>query len=102
MPIQGPYNDFIPSQQSQFERLGHPGKYITAYQYSAGQVDFTGSNYGYGSIMVVTAGGATASLSNGGTVNLGDLTAKDVYDFSVKQISGGSGASVYVFKRQGV
>jgi hypothetical protein len=101
MPDQGPYT-YTNAQVSQFERLGHPGKYTTAFQYTTGQVDFTGSNYGYGSVMVIAAGGATASLSNGGTVNLGDLTVKDVYDFSISRIVGGTNASVYVFKRQGV
>jgi len=101
MPEQGPYT-YTATAASQFERLGHPGKYITSYQYTSGQVDFTGSNYGYGAIMVVAAGGATASLSNGGTLNLGDLTAKSVYDFSISKISGGTAASVYLFKRQGV
>ena len=98
---QGPYT-YTATAASQFERLGHPGKYVTSYQYTSGQVDFTGSNYGYGAIMVVAAGGATASLSNGGTLNLGDLTTKTVYDFSIAKISSGTGASVYVFKRQGV
>jgi hypothetical protein len=101
MPDQGPYTYTAPAS-SQFERLGHPGKYITAYQYTGAQVDFTGSNYGYGAVMVVAANGATASLSNGGVLNLGDLNVKNVYDFSISKITGGSASSVYLFKRQGV
>jgi hypothetical protein len=101
MPEQGPYT-YTPTAASQFERLGHPGKYITSYQYSSGDIYFTGSNYGYGSIMVVAAGGATASLSNGGTLNLGDLNVKNVYDFSISRITGGTASSIYLFKRQGV
>lgn len=101
MPSQGPY-EYTNAQVSQFERLGHPGKYTAVQTYTGGQTFFTGSNYGYGSIMVVTAGTATASLSNGGSIPLADLTAKQLYDLSILSISGSLGASVYVFKRQGV
>lgn len=98
---QGPYNiDY--STYSQFERLGHPGRYITSQRYTSGQLDFTGSNYGYGAIMVVTAGGATASLSGGGEIGLTDVTAKTIYDLSLLKISGGTGSIIYVFKRQGM
>lgn len=98
---QGPYSiDY--ALYSQFERLGHPGRYIKSLNYTSGQLDLTGSNYGYGAIMVVTAGGATASLSNGGQVALGDLTTKTIYDLSIARISGGTGSVIYVFKRQGM
>jgi hypothetical protein len=98
---QGPYNiDY--ALYSQFERLGHPGRYITSRQYTSGQLDLTGSNYGYGALMVVTAGGATASLSGGGEIGLNDLTAKTIYDISLSKITGGSGSVIYVFKRQGM
>ena len=83
-----------------FGRLGHPGKLIKAIRYTSGQIDLTGSNYGYGSLIVKTHGNATASLSGGGHVILGDLTGGVVYDFSVSKISGGSSAIVYVLKRQ--
>lgn len=103
MPEQGPYF-YTPTGVGgeQFDRLGHPGKYTTALTYTGGQLDLTGSNYGYGSIIVKTAGGATASLSGGGQVILSDLTAGVIYDFSVAKISGGTSAVVYVLKRQGI
>ena len=94
------YPEYQATAQNQFSRLGHPGKYVTSYRYTTGQVDFTGSNYGYGSLIVKTHGGATASLSDGGQVILGDLTAGVPYDFSIKQIKGGSASVVYVLKRQ--
>jgi hypothetical protein len=97
---QGPYN--IPDNYSQFERLGHPGKYTTALSYTSGQLDLTGSNYGYGSIIVKTHGNATASLSGGGLIVLGDLTAGVIYDLSLAQIRGGTGSVIYVLKRQGI
>jgi hypothetical protein len=97
---QGPY--IIPDSYSQFERLGHPGKYTTALTYTTGQLDLTGSNYGYGSLIVKTHGNATASLSGGGQIVLSDLTAGVIYDLSLAKISGGTGAVVYVLKRQGI
>lgn len=98
MPEQGPYV----YTGNQFERLGHPGKYVSSIYYTTGILDLTGSNYGYNAIVVKTAGGATASLSAGGSIGLGDLTAGVVYDLSVKQVSAGTNAAIYVLKRQGI
>jgi hypothetical protein len=94
------YPGYTATEQNQFDRLGHPGKYMTSYVYTSGQVDFTGSNYGYGSLIVKTVGGATASLSGGGQIPLGDLTAGVVYDLSISQIKGGTNSVVYLLKRQ--
>jgi hypothetical protein len=94
------YPGYTATEQNQFTRLGHPGKYVSSYLYTSGQVDFTGSNYGYGSIIVKTPGNATASLSDGGEIILNDLTAGVIYDLSVRQIKGGSASVIYVLKRQ--
>ena len=94
------YPEYDNSNLTQFSRLGHPGKYKTSYLYTGGQIDFTGSNYGYGSLIIKTPGGATASLSEGGQIPLGDLTAGIIYDLSVSQISGGTSSVIYVLKRQ--
>lgn len=103
MPEQGPYV-YTPTGygSDQFDRLGHPGKYVSSYTYTSGQVDFTGSNFGYGSVIVKTHGNATASLSGGGQIILGNLSAGVIYDLSISKISGGTGAIVYVLKRQGI
>ncbi len=98
---QGPYN-ITNYSDSQFARLGHPGRYTTVLPYTSGQLDLTGSNYGYGAIMVVTAGGATASLSNGGEIGLNDLTAKTIYDLSISKLTAGTNSVIHVFKRQGM
>jgi hypothetical protein len=100
---QGPYI-YTPTGAGgeQFERIGHPGKYTTALAYTGSQLDLTGSNYGYGSIIIKTVGGATASLSGGGQIPLGDLSAGVVYDLSVSKITGGTGSVIYVLKRQGI
>jgi hypothetical protein len=86
------------SEQNQFDRLGHPGKYTNVQHYLGTQLDFTGSNYGYGAILVQSAGAATASLSDGGVVPLGVLPANEVVKLSVSKITGAGEA--YIFKRQ--
>ena len=83
-----------------FGRLGHPGKYTKVIRYTSGQTDFTGSNYGYGAIIVKTDGATTASLSNGGEIYCDELAEGVIYDFSVSKLSGGTGAIIYVLQRQ--
>ena len=82
-----------------FEAIGHPGKYYSSYHYdsnTSAQADFTGSNYGFNSIMVVSAGvGLTGSLSGGGTVALGALTAKTIYELSISKITGSGEAYLF-------
>ena len=95
------YPGYTETEQDQFNRLGHTGKYIKSYQYTGGQTDFTGSMYGYGAILVAAAGGATASLSDGGTLPLGLIeTNKNIIDISISKISGGTNSIIYVLTRQ--
>ncbi len=96
------WNDAYSTEQNQFERLGHPGRITHVYQYTGGQVDFTGSMYGYGAVKVVTHGGATGSLSGGGSIPIMHLASSaQIYPISVKQIKGGTSAEIYVFKVNG-
>ena len=88
----------IPDTYSQFKKLGDPGRYTEVKHYTGGQLDLTGSNYGYGAILVASAGAATASLSSGGDVPLGVLPANEIVEVSVSKITGS--AEAYVFKRQ--
>jgi hypothetical protein len=87
---------------SDFFRLGDPGKYYKSIKFTGGQLDLTGSNYGYAAVVVKAGSLATASLSGGGTIGLTDLSAGTVYELSLSQISGSTttAARVYVFKRQ--
>ena len=94
------YPGYTATDQNQFDRLGHPGKYMTSFTYTGGQVDFTGSNYGYSALIIKTDGAATASLSGGGQVILSNLTSGVIYDFSISQIKGGTSSIIYVLKRQ--
>ncbi len=87
------------TEQNQFQRLGHPGRYYSVIKYTAGQTDFTGSNYGYGAVIMKTHGGAAIELSGGGSIDAVDLP-NDVIELSVSKISGGTSAEIYVLKRQ--
>jgi hypothetical protein len=93
--------DEYKTEQNQFDRLGHPGRILNVHTYTSGQVDFTGSMYGYGAVLVQAHGGATASLSGGGEVNLDDIDTYGVIPLSMKQIKGGTDSKVYVFKVRG-
>ena len=92
--------DNLSESSSQFLTQGHPGKYISAYTYTSGQVDFTGSNYGYGAVIMAVPGGATMSLSDGGEILTNNLIVGHLYDLSVSKITGGTSSEIYVLKRQ--
>ena len=89
----------IATEQNQFQRLGHPGRYYASLKYTSGQTDFTGSNYGYGTVIVKTHGNASIELSGGGTITAADLPNTPI-ELSVAKISGGSASVIYVLKRQ--
>lgn len=91
-----------PKGAEQFDRLGHPGKYYSVLLHTTGQLDLTGSNYGYSGIIVQTAGSTTIELSGGGTINAAHLVANTIHELSVSKLSGSSGAVIYVLKKQGI
>ena len=108
---------YSPSDSSQFERLGHPGRYTSVLKYTGnGQLDLTGSNYGYGAMMIGSGSGVNfgdadyISLSGGGDILLTDLkkehsavgvNVSPILDLSVSQISSSIAApDIYFFKRQ--
>ena len=104
----------------QFERLGHPGRYTHCLKHAGGITHFTGSNYGYGALMIGSGsittdneGAQLASyirLSGGGdTIPLSELAflkksteyVNAIHELSVFEISSSiAGAPVYFFKRQ--
>lgn len=93
-----PYS-YPTSSASDFERLGHPGKWKKSMLVS-GTAWFTGSNYGVGALMPIGTAGGTAYLTEGGTVNLSHLKDGQVYELSVAYITGGS--NVYALFRNQV
>ena len=97
----GPYNPSTSQlDQSQFSRLGHPGRYYASVAVADGQTDYTGSNYGYGAVIVKTHGSAIFHLSDGGTIPAANLTAGVIYELSVSKITAASSAAIYILKRQ--
>jgi hypothetical protein len=86
---------------NQFSKFGHPGRYWNAQLVKNTTVDFTGSNFGYGAVVVGESSAAgTISLSGGGTVNIAHLTVGTIYELSPSRIVESANKSVYVFKRQ--
>ena len=85
---------------SDFKDFGHPGKYYGSQTVADGQTDYTGSNYGYGAVIVKTHGSAVLHLSDGGQIAATNLTAGVVYDLSLTKITAASSATIYVLKTQ--
>ena len=91
----------IATEQNQFQRLGHPGRYYEVQTVQNGTTNFTGSNYGYGAIIVGQSSAAgTITLSGGGTVNIAHLTVGTIYEMSPSKIVESGNKAVYVLKRQ--
>ena len=106
----GFYPGYNETEQNQFDRLGHPGKWIQAVEYDGTQLDFTGSMYGFGGIIIGDpATNADIYLSGGGIVNTRSLLATDgannllatgnIIELSVAKIAAGNG-QMTVLKRQ--
>jgi hypothetical protein len=79
----------------------HPGtgKYNAVYEYTGGQVDFTGSMLGYGPVLLSAAGKVTMSLVQGGEIYSPALNTGEIHDLSVIQISGSAAScKIYAFK----
>lgn len=95
-PIQ-PYN-YGSSQANDFERKGHPGKWLKSVTVS-GTVWFTGSNYGAGAIIPYSSAAGTAYLSGGGSINIGNLAKTYIHELSIEHIEGGSDCYV-LFRNQ--
>ena len=106
--------------QTQFTRLGHPGRYTQVYKHTGGEFYFTGSNYGYGAMMIGSGSVAEyikgddnfISLSGGGDIVFKDIATvgtvgggnspNGILDLSILSVSSSvtNGIPVYFFKRQ--
>lgn len=94
-----PY-DYPASQADDFERKGHPGRFLRSITCGTGTTVFTGSNFGAGGIIVPSGTTGTASLSAGGDIPLaavaGTATAgNSIVEFSLRSVKVDSG-TVYV------
>ena len=98
----GPYNPAA-TDQNQFDRLGYPGRYYGALTVAAGTTaSFTGSNYGYGAILIGDGANIAATkihVAGGSIIDGDDLAAGTIYEISPSKVVADSGV-VYVFKRQ--
>jgi hypothetical protein len=91
-----PYN-YPASQADDFERKGHPGRFLKSITCTTGTTYFTGSYFGAGGIIVPSGVTGTASLSAGGDILLGNLSSNNppIYEFSLRSVKVDSG-TVYV------
>jgi|TARA_R100000541_G_scaffold30082_1_gene39200 hypothetical protein len=84
------------------DRLGIPGTYYAAKKVAAGtNLMFTGSDYGYGAILIGNAA-ATANTKihtiNGETIDGNDLLAGTIYEIAPQKIVADTG-DVFALKR---
>jgi hypothetical protein len=94
------YN-FPPTQADDFERKGHPGKFLRSIPCGTGTTYFTGSDYGAGGIIVPSGATGTASLSAGGDVPFSVLAgAQRVFEFSIESVTVATGTVYVLIKNQ--
>jgi hypothetical protein len=94
------YN-FPPSQANDFERKGHPGKFLRSIPCGTGTTHFTGSDYGAGGLLVPSGTVGTASLSAGGNIPFSLLAgAQRIFEFSISSVKVDSGTVYVLIKNQ--
>lgn len=88
------------NQLTDFQRMGHPGRFHQVITCTTGTTNFTSSNFGVGGIIVATGSVGTASFSQGGSIPLGILAQGGLrmYEFSLESVKVDSG-TVYVLMR---
>lgn len=103
MPTEpGQRYNFPPSQANEFDRKGHPGKFLRSITCTTGTTTFTGSNFGMGGLIVPTGATGTASLSLGGDIPLGSLASSNplIYEFSLRSVKVDSGTVYALIRNQ--
>ena len=90
-----PYN-FPASQANDFEKKGHPGKWLKSVS-ASGTMWFTGSNYGAGAIIPYSSAAGTAYLSGGGTIDISKLAKGYIHELSIEHVE--SAADSYILIR---
>jgi hypothetical protein len=95
-----PYN-FPASQANDFERKGHPGRFLKTIECSPGTTTFTGSNYGQGGLIVPNGASGTAYFSAGGSVPLSVLSGSQrILEFSLFSVTVNAGTVYALIKNQ--
>ena len=89
------------SQINQFDKVGLPGQFHSAKTWTGGQLDLTGSNYGYGGLLISGSSiDGNITVAGGATIAIANFDEKRLLSIGVSQISGSSapGGEVYLFK----
>ena len=91
------------SQINLLSKFGLPGEFHSAKTWTGGQLDLTGSNYGYGGLLIsgsVINGNIT--VAGGSTIAIANFDEKRLLSIGVTQVSGSvaPGGEIYLFKRQ--
>ena len=95
-----PYN-YPASQANEFQRKGHPGKFLKSISCSSGTTHFTASNYGVGGIVIPSGAQGTAYFSGGGSIPLETLAdSKRVLEFSLSSVTVTAGTVYTLIKNQ--
>ena len=102
--------------RSNFQKYGHPGKYVSVTTWTGGQIDFTGSGDFMGGVLVSGiesdyTNTDTVTLTGGGTVPIKFLATntigagggggRPIYELSISKISGSANTDdpVYIFTK---
>ena len=94
-------NNYPPSQANDFERKGHPGKFLKSIACTTGTTYFTASNYGAGGLIVPDSATGTVTLSNGGDIPLVTLAGSQrIFEFSVSSVTVTNGTVYVLIKNQ--
>jgi len=95
-----PYN-FPESQANDFERKGHPGKFLKSITCTTGTTHFTASNYGVGGVVVASGSTGTFYFSAGGSLPIDGLAdSKRILEFSLSSVTVTAGTVYALIKNQ--
>lgn len=95
-----PYN-FPASEANEFERKGHPGRFLKTITCTTGTTNFTGSNYGQGGLIVPSGAVGTAYFSAGGSIPFSVLSGSQrIFEFSLSSVTVDSGTVYALIKNQ--
>ena len=95
-----PYN-YGSDSRNEFERKGHPGKFLQSITCGSGVTNFTSSNFGVGGVIVPAGTVGTASLSNGGSIPLSTLTGSiGIVELSLSSVKVDTGVVYALIRNQ--
>lgn len=96
-----PWEYSQPNREINFANFGHPGKWIeSVYVGPNTTVDFTGSNYGVGAIVIGNHNNMLIHLSNGGTISGSAFQNQSgIIELGISKIEQGSTGYSWVLKR---